>query len=328
MKPRTSTILIVLPAAGMLAILTGCDGLPPPPVREPPKSDAAPAPETPASGSVETQIVEAPPPSPLEQVFAPPRPGEYMEIQTTGGTSYWGYYREQDDVNVRIVASNRFMTIPVQDIATATLERIDKRTFVEAVSKRIDTPSPEGEAGHANPPAPEKLLELRREDSGPWAMRIMRADLEALRWGPGLAFGNMPERRLYKGDRVYEIRTEGEWILIAASPEAARGMGWISRYAVIRPDETDLAVILNEVARLMRSGYVESISVSSREAKVHPDAWLADVPVAREGKTRMLSLYCTLKSGGRAANLRIRRADNGERLADYSRSRGFREVVP
>lgn len=248
-------------------------------------------------------------------LFEPPRQNSAIILTLRNGDVIMGNLFGLTPSNLVVnTTARQLVTIPRTDLSEQSERQVYREAFAASLARTaIDENLPQ--------PPLDTLLAPRAQNPEP---RTMLFEQGILRAGPGFHFRPIEETPLLRGARIFALDERDGWILAAMTPNATRGLGWIQKPLSFPADQRDGAILTREIENLLNTGFISGVDHERNLAQVNLFRWRIASPEIQEGSSRLLAFYIGHKRGSGRNWVDIVDDQNGQRLANYSESRGFR----
>ena len=318
----------------VVLITTGCGG------GETQKSEPAPAP-TPATTQAAPKSVPPPVESikapqaysdPARQkqfealfekaksVFSPPRPGILIRVEPVTGDVVVGEL-------IRFTASGLVVATPESPLTfdqAQLKEENQAELFVDAFAEKMakvqmDAPPIDGVATgdgiNILPPTQTMVRDSRQ----------LTAERMIPRAGPGRHYVPIENNMIYRGTALRVLDEIRDWICVSEDRATAPILGWIPKHSSSVPfGSGDQSRVNQEVEAMRESGFLVRVSPEMNEAVVDSYLWRISDSATVEGMGRLLARYCGQQKNMRVFFVVIKDGSTGQKLAEYSETRGFK----
>jgi hypothetical protein len=147
-----------------------------------------------------------------------------------------------------------------------------------------------------------------------------------IRVGPGTQFEKDLSGTLIKGEKIYVINEEDNWLKFRTTLEDVGWHGWVRKdltEPLAEKKETKSRSLQDDVAVLKNEGLLLSINPQFNEAMVDPVIWSALPFNTKKEIGRILAFYSGQQKGTNLNWVDIKDYYSGKKLAKYSEALGF-----
>ena len=244
--------------------------------------------------------------------------GAPMRIERASGLKVDGDMVRITDDALTISTPDGPVIIPQAEMTDASRETVFISVFAERNAERQLA----AEAGGA--PADPITIFFKPKDLTVREVRRFNADRMNPRYGPGRHYAFIEDKEIFRGQNVFVIDEEADWICVKESADAQQTLGWIPRFAsfITNPENKD--AVTREIKTLMDNGFIVDLDTKRNEALVDYYQWRISDIASIEGKSRLMAIHCGQQRGVRLYWVDVKDALTGRKLADYSESKGFK----
>lgn len=248
--------------------------------------------------------------------FSPPRPGNLIRVEPLTGGMIVGELVRFTATGLIISTPEFPVTFDQKDLKPDNQAELFAGAFAEKMAKlQMETSIAMDESTRSMMPPSSLIVRETRH---------LTAERMAPRAGPGRHYAFLEENVIFRGDTLRVLDEINDWICVSENRETAPVLGWIPKHSSSVPFGTvDVAWLEREVEAMRNSGFLKSVDPAMNEAVVDSYLWRISDNATIEGIGRLLARYC-----GHQKNLRVFfvviKGDEGNRLAEYSESRGFK----